>query len=247
MEKVLEVIWLQKTFFQKFKIYEVLKWVNLTINKGEVYWFLWPNGSWKTTTLKSILGFLKPDEWEVKLFWDSLTSNKSLYKRIGYAPENAYFYDHLNGIEFLMFMWELAWMTKQECEKSGTVLLEKLGLAHAKDKYVKSYSKWMKQRLCLAASLINDPEVVFWDEPMSWLDPLGRVVVKNLMLELKQAGKTLFFNTHILSDVHDIADRFGIIYNWVIIVEDEIKNLEIPLEEYFRNKIQEVDQNVKII
>lgn len=111
---------------------------------------------------------------------------------------------------------------------------------------VKSYSKWMRQRLGLAASLINDPKIVFWDEPMSGLDPLGRMVVKDLMYELKEKWVTLFFNTHILSDVQDIADKFGIIYNWKIIYEDMTKNLKSNLENIFKEKIYENEKELQI-
>lgn len=246
MWTILEVIELHKTYKRWFEENEVLKWVNLEVKEWEIYGFLWPNWSWKTTTLKCILWFLKPNLWEIKVFWESLSTHSNDYKRIWYAPENAYFYDHLDWIEFLNFMWELVWLTRQEAELNWLNLLEKLGLTYAKDKFVKEYSKWMRQRLWLATSLINDPDLIFWDEPMSGLDPLGRVLVKELMVDLKKRGKTLFFNTHILSDVQEIADRFAIIYQWKIVSQDKPKNLKKNLEEYFKEVIQQQTEQVDI-
>ena len=104
----------------------------------------------------------------------------------------------------------------------------------------------MKQRLSLAASLINDPELIFWDEPMSGLDPLGRILVKDLMRQLKKEGKTLFFNTHILSDVQEIADRFAILHNGHIVYEDSPHNIDGSLEAFFTNTVRAIDQHVKV-
>lgn len=245
MNSILKVTDLKKTFYN-IKEIPVLKWVNLDLKEGEVYWFLGPNWSWKTTTLKCILWFLNYDEWKITIFNEDLKTHPNIYKLLWYAPENAYFYDHLNWIEFLIFMWELVWMTKEEAELNWLQLMEKLWLANAKDRFVKSYSKWMRQRLWLAASLINNPQILFWDEPMSWLDPLGRVLVKELMIELKSKGKTIFFNTHILSDVQEIADKFGIIFDGKIIFEDYTKNLEKNLEELFKELIQKEDKKIEI-
>ncbi len=246
MKYALEVSNLKKIFYQNFKESEVLKWVNIQIENWQIYWFLWPNGSWKTTTLKCILWFLKYHDWKVEILWKDPTQDISVFKKIWYSPESAYFYDHLNWIEFLIFMWQLSWLNKQEAELNWLDLLEKLWISFAKLKLVKSYSKWMKQRLWLAASLINDPEIIFWDEPMSGLDPLGRVVVKDLMKNLKSQGKTIFFNTHILSDVQEISDKFWIINNWQIIYEDSTKNIHPNLEELFKEKIYENEKNLEI-
>lgn len=246
MSSILEVTNIVKVFKTNLKKTQVLNWVNISINQWEVYGFLGPNGSWKTTTLKCIMWFLKPTSWEIKLFWKELTSELSLYKKIWYAPENAYFYDHLKWLEFIVFMGQLHWISKKQATEVWTSLLNKLWLEFAKDKFVKTYSKWMKQRLGLAASLINDPEIIFWDEPMSGLDPLGRILVKNLIVELKHAGKTVFFNTHILSDVQEVADKFWIIYQWKIVYEDYVKNLNQPLEKLFLDIVEQQEEKVHI-
>lgn len=238
MTNILQVINLEKEFKVNLKRNKVLKWVNLSIEKWQIYGFLWPNWAGKTTTLKCILGFLKPTIWEVKIFDKIVGSDNSMFNKIWYTPESAYYYDHLTWLEFIIFMWQLHGLSKTDCIKIGEDLLDKVWLLFAKDKFVKTYSKWMKQRLGLAASLINDPEIIFWDEPMSWLDPLGRALVKQFMKTLKEKWKTIFFNTHILWDVEEVADKFGIIYNWKIVCEDYVKNLEIPLEDLFIQEIQ---------
>jgi ABC-2 type transport system ATP-binding protein len=244
---ILEVINLKKTFFQNLKKTKVLKWVNIEVKKWEIYGFLWPNGAGKTTTLKCILRFLRPTEWNIKIFWKNLWKNLKLYNKIWYAPESTYFYDHLKWLEFMIFMWELSWMNKFDAKNKWIELMKKFWLWFATDKYVKSYSKWMKQRLWLWWSIINDPELIFWDEPMSWLDPLWRVLVKNVMKELQEKWKTFFFNTHILPDVQEIAHRFGIIYNWTIIYEDKIANIEWNLEDFFKNIIEKNTEEKIII
>ena len=139
---------------------------------------------------------------------------------MGYAPEVTNLYPFLRAEELLAYMGTLAGMDAAAIQSRTALLLEKLGLSFAKGRLISAYSKGMKQRLSLAISLISDPELIFRDEPMSGLDPLGRIIVKDLMKELKAQGKTLFFNTHILSDVQEIADRFGILHQGKIVYED---------------------------
>lgn len=182
--------------------------MNLTVNAGEIYGFLGANGVGKTTLLKCIFQYLKEDAGSIELFGTKDYYDQAYFTRIGYAPEVTNLYPFLRGIELLRYMGKLAGMHPSLIEQRAKMLLEKLGLSFAEDRLISAYSKGMKQRLSLAASLINDPELIFRDEPMSGLDPLGRIIVKDLMKELKKEGKTLFFNTHILSDVQEIADRF---------------------------------------
>ena len=237
----LEVKNLKKSFRIFFKKVVVLKKVDLEVNQGEIYGFIGPNGAGKTTTIKCILGFLKYDEGEVKILGKNPHTDTEVFHQIGFAPENTYFYDHLTGEEFLWFMGMLAWMNKSEIGLRTMALLEKVGLLEARKKLIKSYSKWMRQRLGIAAAIINDPQILFFDEPMSWLDPLGRILVKDLMKELKSQGKTIFFNTHILSDVQEIADRFSMIYDGRIIFEGSIEDIQGQnLEKFFIEKIKEV-------
>ena len=235
---ILQVKDLKKTFKLGLKKTEVLKWVNLEVKKGEIFGFLWPNWAWKTTTLKLILWFIQPSWWEISIFWENLSKNRNILKKIWFAPEQAYYYDHLTGKEFLYFMWKLSGLTSKQLKEKVPVYLKKVWLDFAANKYIKTYSKGMKQRLWLAAAIIYEPELVFFDEPMSGLDPLGRNLVKNIMKELNQAWTTIFFNTHILSDVQEIAHRFAIINKWEIIFNWNISDVSWSLEEFFVERIK---------
>lgn len=230
---------LHKSYKQNLKETKVLKGLDIKIPEGKIYGFLWPNGSGKTTTLKCILWFLDYQKGDIKIFDKDLNKNPQLHKKIWYAPENTYFYDFLNGMEFLDFMGQLTWQDSQTNKKKGESLLKKVDLLDAKNQKISSYSKGMKQRLGLAGSLINDPKLIFWDEPMSWLDPIGRKKVKELMNELKEQNKTIIFNTHVLSDVENIADEFGILYDGQILYKGQPQKLDTNLEDFFIEKINE--------
>jgi ABC-2 type transport system ATP-binding protein len=192
---------------------KVLENINLSIYEGEVFGFLGPNGAWKTTTMKAILGILTADTGGVLLFGKSPT-DITVQMRIGFMPENTYLYKYLTGEEFLEFNGNFYNLEKDYLKMRITEVLEKVWLTGARHKRLNTYSKWMLQRIGLAQAILHDPELIFLDEPMSGLDPIGRKMVKDLMLELKSQGKTLFFNTHILSDVEAICDSFAIIAQW---------------------------------
>lgn len=243
---ILEVKNLKKTFVQNLKKTEILKWVNLSLEAGEIFGFIWPNGAGKTTTLKCILDFIKPSEWEILIFGKKLSENRDILKKVWFAPEQAYYYDHLTWKEFLYFMWSLSWLSKSFLKNKVPEILKKVWLEFAPDKYIKTYSKWMKQRLWIGSSIIHEPKLVFFDEPMSWLDPLWRNLVKNIILELKSAWTTVFFNTHILSDVQQIADNFAIINKWEIIHYSSIKSVNWDLEEFFVEKIKQGTGTIEI-
>ncbi len=216
----------------------LLEDINLTIEKGEVFGFLGPNGAGKTTTMKCILGIMKPTSGGVSIF-DSTIDDIAIRKRIGFMPENTYLYKYLTGDEFLDFNGAFYGLHGEELTKRKDIILEKVGLTHARDKRLNAYSKGMLQRIGLAQAILHDPELIFLDEPMSGLDPIGRKMVKDLMLELKKEGKTLFFNTHILSDVEAICDTFAIISLGKIIANMRVDELREPLEDYFMSQIDE--------
>ncbi len=238
---ILEVQKIEKTLAKK----QVLHGVSFTVEKGEIYWFLGPNGAGKTTTMKSILGLISPESGEIKIFDESGLTMESK-KRIGFMPENTYLYKHLTGREFLEFNGSFFGLKWEELKNTVDSLLEKVGLENAGDKYLKSYSKWMLQRVWLAQSIINKPELLFLDEPMSGLDPIGRKMVKDLLVELRDAGTTIFFNTHILADVESICDRISIINKWHLIVEwQEVKKLKWGLEDFFIEKVTEHNEHLQ--
>lgn len=190
--------------------------------------------------MKTILGLLTPESGEVRVFGES-TRDAQVRSRIGFMPENTYLYKHLSAYEFLDFNASFFEMNREEKEARISTLLEQVGLSHSRDKRLSSFSKGMLQRIGLAQALINKPELVFLDEPMSGLDPIGRKMVKNLIIDLKNQGVTVFFNTHILSDVESICDSFAIIHQGNIVAHEAVKNLTMPLEEYFMSKIPQND------
>ena len=236
MKNILEIKNLSKKFWKK----EVLKNVSFSVWEWEIYWFLWPNWAGKTTTMKNILWFLKPSSGEIKIFWKNIFDEKSK-NEIGFMPENTYLYKYLTGKEFLEFNWKFFWLDWQNLDKKVENLLKKLWLEQAWDKFLKDYSKWMLQRIGLAQAIINEPKLLFLDEPMSWLDPIWRKMVKDLIVELNKAWTTIFFNTHILADVESICDKISIIHNWEIIVESKkVSEIKGSLENYF---IEQVTKN----
>lgn len=217
---------------------QVLFDINLDIKDWEVFGFLGPNWAWKTTTMKCVLGLIKPESGKISILWSDKLDNE-VKKEIWFMPENTYLYKYLTWYEFLKFNALFYSIPKSEMDDKISWLLDRVWLAWAWKKLLAKYSKWMLQRIGLAQAIINDPKIVFLDEPMSWLDPLWRKMVKDLIIELKKWWTTVFFNTHILSDVESICDRFAVINKWHLIAEDKVKNLKIPLEDYFIEKIKE--------
>jgi ABC-2 type transport system ATP-binding protein len=189
-----------------------LKNCTLQILQGETFGLLGPNGAGKTTLLKTLLGIIRPTSGRALVLGRQM-GDRSAKQRIGYLPENPYFYDFLTGWEILSFTAGLFGIPRSVQQKRIPELLNLVGLAQttAKRKQLRQYSKGMLQRVGLAQALINDPELVFLDEPMSGLDPLGRYQIREIILSLKQQGKTIFFNSHILADVEMICDRVAIL------------------------------------
>jgi len=231
--KILEV----KSIYKKLSWKEVLKDVSFEVKAWEIYWFLWPNGAWKTTTMKNILWLIEPESWEILIFWKKGLSIDSKSK-IGFMPENTYLYKHLTWKEFLNFNWKFFWIKWQKLDEKVNELLKRVWLENDWDKYLKDYSKWMLQRVWLAQSIINNPKILFLDEPMSGLDPIGRKMVKDLIVSLKEEWTTIFFNTHILADVESICDRISIINKWKIIIKWQVVwDIKWGLENFFIDQI----------
>ncbi len=245
-QPIIEVSHLKKYFTQFRKKTVILDDVNFVVRQGEVFGFLGANGVGKTTLLKCIFHFHKKDSGTIKLFGEEDYYKQEIFRRIGYAPEQTFLYPFLTANELLDYMGKLAWVDNVTIKKRSDELIEKLWLDFARGRRIAVFSKGMKQRLSLAASLINDPDLIFWDEPMSGLDPLGRILVKDLMRDLKKQGKTLFFNTHILSDVQEIADHFAILHQWRIVHDDVPSNIPGSLEEFFTKTVRGIDREVRV-
>ncbi|MEG3439805.1 ABC transporter ATP-binding protein [Pannus brasiliensis CCIBt3594] len=212
---VVETLHLEKHYRTGFwfeKKVESLKSCTLSVYEGETFGLLGPNGAGKTTLLKTLLGIARPTGGRAMILGKPI-GDRSVRQRIGYLPENAYYYDYLTGWEFLDLIGGIFEIPASVRRKRIAELLDRVGLDRgaAKKKQLRQYSKGMVQRVGMAQALINDPEIVFLDEPMSGLDPLGRYQVREIIHSLKKEGKTIFFNSHILSDVEQICDRVALL------------------------------------
>ena len=189
---------------------EVIRGLDLTVDAGEVFGLLGQNGAGKTTTIKMILSLIFPDAGSIRIFGEKQT-NVLVRERVGSLPENPFFYEYLTGQEFLDFYGQLFGYTRAERNRRSGEVLEKVGMTSRADMQLRKYSKGMLQRIGMAQALINDPDFVILDEPMSSLDPIGRRDFRDIILDLKARGKTVFFSSHILSDAEAICDRVGIL------------------------------------
>ncbi|WP_456368062.1 ATP-binding cassette domain-containing protein [Thermococcus sp.] len=202
--------------------------LSFSVFEGEVFGFLGPNGAGKTTTILSMLGIIIPDSGTIKILGtDIMREPIKAKERIGYLPENATLYGELTAWRNLEFFANFYRMGKLEKEKKITEVLKTVGLWEVRYRPVKTFSKGMKQRLLLAQALINDPELLILDEPTSGLDPEGVHLVKEVIRDFRKNGRTVFFSSHVLSEVEELSDRVG------IIVEGKLKALG-PLGEIKR-------------
>jgi len=203
---------LTKTFKVGFrgKSFAALKGLNLEVNEGEIFGFLGPNGAGKTTTIKILMGLIYPTAGKAWIL-DKEVGDVEIKNRIGFLPEQPYFYDYLTSREFLLFYGQLFGLAGDELRARMNNLLSLVGLEDASDLQLRKFSKGMLQRIGIAQALINQPDLIVLDEPMSGLDPIGRKEIRDIILRLKEDGKTVFFSTHIIPDVEMICDRVGIL------------------------------------
>ena len=197
-------------FWRKRKV-RALDGLCLTVNQGEIFGFLGANGAGKTTTLKLLMRLIFPTDGSARIL-DHDICEVSMHSLIGYLPENPYFYDYLTALEFLNFCGQIFGFSKVDRNNRAKQLLSRVKLDETKwNTQLRKFSKGMLQRVGLAQALVNDPEVVFLDEPMSGLDPIGRHQVRDLIAALRQEGKTVFMCSHILSDIEVLCDRVAIL------------------------------------
>ncbi len=197
-------------FWRKRKV-RALDGLSLTVNQGEIFGFLGANGAGKTTTLKLLMRLIFPSAGSARILNHDI-ADVSMHSRIGYLPENPYFYDYLSALEFLNFCGQIFGFSKADRNERAKQLLTRVRLEESKwNTQLRKFSKGMLQRVGLAQSLVNDPEIVFLDEPMSGLDPIGRREVRDLIAALRQEGKTVFMCSHILSDIEVLCDRIAIL------------------------------------
>ena len=198
--------------------------LSLQVGMGESFGFLGPNGAGKTTTLKILMRLIYPTGGTARILGAPL-DDMQMRARIGYLPEQPYFYDYLTARELLTYCAKLFGMNKADTRKRTDELLKRVGLLEAADKQLRKYSKGMLQRAGLAQALINDPDVLFLDEPMSGLDPLGRREVRDLIASLRDQGKTVFFSSHVLSDVEALCDRVAIMNKGCLIESGKLSDI----------------------
>jgi ABC-2 type transport system ATP-binding protein len=203
---------LQKTFRTGFwmRPVEALRGVSFEVSAGEIFGFIGPNGAGKTTSIKLLTGLIHPTSGQAWIQGLPATDPESR-RRLGFLPEGTFFHEYLTAREFLHFHGALLGVPRKLREERIPKLLERVGLAHAADRQIRRYSKGMRQRAGLAQTLIGDPEIVILDEPMSGLDPIGRKEVRDLILALRDEGKTVFFTSHILQDAEMICDQVAIL------------------------------------
>ncbi len=271
-ETILQVNELVKNFKTGFlgKEAQVLRGVSFSVERGEIFGFIGPNGAGKTTTFKCILGFARKSGGTVSLMGET-NENVGIKSRIGYLPENPYFYDYLTGEELLRYMGDLHGINANTLKDRVDVLLSKVNMCHARKLQLRKYSKGMLQRIGVAQALINDPEFIILDEPMSGLDPIGRREIKDLILEKKAKGKTILLSSHMLADVEALCDRVALIMNGRVVrigtigellneihtdyelflegsrddVREHVKDLNVELEERAGFLVLKFDEDIK--
>jgi ABC-2 type transport system ATP-binding protein len=198
--------------------------LNLQVEMGEIFGLLGPNGAGKSTTLKLLFRLIFPTSGSARILGHEL-GDLAVHAHLGFLPENPSFYDHLSAREFLEYAAQLCGMDSTTTRRRAGELLERVKLAETGDLPIRKFSKGMVQRLGIAQALINDPELIFLDEPMSGLDPIGRYEMRDLILELRKQGKTIFFSTHILSDAEMLCDRVGILNRGKLLGSGDLRQI----------------------
>jgi ABC-2 type transport system ATP-binding protein len=217
---------LRKEFRQGFFMRRVVavKRVSFEVERGDIFGFLGPNGAGKTTTIKILTGLIKPSGGSARLFGEQVPS-ATTRARLGFLPESPYIYPYLTPLEFVELSGRLSGMKSRVVRQRARQVLDQVGIGYAAERRVGRLSKGMLQRTGLAAALVADPELLILDEPMSGLDPVGRKEVRDLILDERKKGRTIFFSTHILSDVETMCDRVTILRRGEVVVSGRLAEL----------------------
>ena len=231
--KIIEIENLSKTFSTTFgkKSVTALNDVTLSVEQGSIFGLLGQNGAGKTTLIKVLLGIVYPTAGKCKMFGEDFT-NLHLKKKIGFLPENHKFPNYMTGKEVMTFFGKLSGLENLYLSKRIDEMLELVQMTKWSKSKIKTYSKGMMQRLGLAQAMLNDPDLLFLDEPTDGVDPIGRKEIRNVLLALKENGKTIFLNSHLLSEVELITDRVAILHKGKIIREGNVHELTSRKEEY---------------
>ena len=236
-----------RTGFWKTKPVLALNNLNLEVFENEIFGCLGPNGAGKSTTLKLLMSLIYPTAGRAEILGESVF-NLEARRHIGYLPESPYFYEYLTAEEFLSYYGSLFGFSKSELKSRVDHYLKLTDVFHARKLQLRKFSKGMLQRVGIAQAIIGDPKVVFLDEPMSGLDPIGRREVRNLILQLKREGKTIFFSTHILNDVETLCDRIAILNRGMVIgsgtlnelFDQEVSRVEVVISGIPADRLREL-------
>jgi ABC-2 type transport system ATP-binding protein len=223
--------------------------ISLSVTEGRIFGFLGPNGAGKSTFVKTLLGLLIPTGGQARIMGQPI-GNIKVRSKVGYLPELFRYHDWLTGEELLKYHAQLFHLSKGEYVKKISNVLEIVGLLGKEKQKVGTYSKGMQQRIGLAVALINDPLLLFLDEPTSALDPIGRKEVRDIIIELKKQGKTVFLNSHLLSEVESVCDEIAIINHGNLVVSGSWQDLqvgELQMEISINNYSQQIGEKLKLL
>jgi ABC-2 type transport system ATP-binding protein len=240
----IEILGLEKTYsvgFVRKRPKCALHPLSLTVEDGEIFGFLGPNGAGKTTTLKLLMGLVFPTAGSARILGQECT-DPSVKAQIGFLPEQPYFYDYLTAHELLEYYGQLSGVPAKQRKQRVERVLQQVGLRDVQGVQLRKFSKGMLQRVGIGQAILHDPKLVFFDEPMSGLDPMGRREVRDLMEQLKHEGKTVFFSTHILSDAETLCDRVAIIHKGELLRVGAVEDLTSSVQ----GKVEVIWQGTQI-
>lgn len=227
-EKVLSLRDVTMTYGTK----TVLNGVNLEVERGQIIGYIGPNGAGKSTTVKIMLGLIKDYKGQVEIFGQDIASGDPSYKkRIGYVPEQAELYDNLTAMEYLVFTGELYGLDRKFAEEKVQKLMEEFELGHVMHSRISSFSKGMKQKVLIISSLLHNPDLLFFDEPLSGLDANSMMVIREMLSQLAAQGKTIFYSSHIMDIVEKISNRIVLLVNGVVVADGSFEELQERSEE----------------
>lgn len=222
MDKVILI----KDLMMNFDGKEVLKGINLEIDKGNIIGYIGPNGAGKSTTVKIILGLVEGYTGVVKIFGEDISQEELYKKRIGYVPEVAETYESLTAREYLTFIGQLYGLEYDDADKKAYKLMDILEIKDVYNSKIESFSKGMKQKVIIISSLIHNPDILFLDEPLSGLDANSVMIIKEILLSLKEEGKTIFYSSHIMEIVEKISDRIILLNDGAIVADGSFDDLK---------------------